>query len=160
MLSSVVRGLLTPVYTLRRGVTISTLLLVGIAPVPTTVGSPVGALGQEEETEEPDLRLRASPRVGFAPAEVLFVGTLRGGSDHHEPFYCASVEWEWDDGTHSERIPDCDPFEPGTSEIRRRFSQRHTFQHSGRYEVRLSLKRRDDVVASVQTVVEIRGGFP
>lgn len=153
-----IRGLLTPVCTLRRGLTVSTLLLVGTAAVPATVGPTIGAGGQE--TEEPDLSLRASPRVGFAPAEILFIGQLRGGSDHHEPFYCASMQWEWDDGTHSERILDCDPFEPGTSKIQRRFSQRHTFEYSGRYEVRLSLKRQDDVVASVQTVVQVRGGFP
>lgn len=121
----------------------------------TTVGSTTG-----QETEEPELRLRASPRVGFAPAEILFIGELRGGSDDHEPLYCTTEEWEWDDGTHSERTPDCEPFEPGTTEIRRRFSQRHIFRHSGRYEVRLSLKRRDDVVASVRTTIEIRGGFP
>ena len=121
----------------------------------TPVGSTTG-----QKTEEPELRLRASPRVGFAPAEILFIGELRGGSDDHEPLYCATQEWDWDDGTRSERTPDCEPFEPGTTEIRRRFSQRHIFQHSGRYEVRLSLKRRDDVVASVRTTIEIRGGFP
>lgn len=156
-----VRGLLARIHTLRRGFTVGALLLVAVVSMPTTVGSTTGAIRTiGQETEEPELRLRASPRVGFSPAEILFIGELRGGSDHHEPFYCASVEWEWDDGTHSERIPDCDPFEPGTSEIRRRFSRRHTFEHSGRYEVRLSLKRRDDVIASVQTIVEVRGGFP
>jgi hypothetical protein len=130
------------------------VLVVGIASTATTVGSTIG-----QETEEPELRLRASPRVGFAPVEILFIGELRGGSDDHEPLYCATVEWEWDDGTRSERTPDCDPFEPGTTEIRRRFSQRHVFQNGGNYEVRLSLKRRDDVVSSVRTTVEISGGF-
>ena len=131
------------------------MLVVGIASTATTVGSTIG-----QETEKPELRLRASPRVGFAPAEILFIGELRGGSDDHEPLYCATMEWEWDDGTRSERTPDCDPFEPGTTEIRRRFSQRHVFQDGGKYEVRLSLKRRDDVVSSVRTTIEIRGGFP
>ena len=115
------------------------------------------ATGRQPETEEPELRLRATTRVGFPPVEVLFIAELRGGSDDHEPLYCASVEWDWDDGTESERIPDCDPYEPGTSEIRRRFSQRHTFQESGSYEVRLNLKKRDEVILSARTTIEIRG---
>ena len=59
-------------------------------------------LGQEEEDDEPELRLRASPRVAFAPAEVLVLAELRGGADDYEPLYCASVEWIWDAGTQSE----------------------------------------------------------
>ena len=115
------------------------------------------ATARQTETEEPELRLRATTRVGFPPAEVLFIAELRGGSDDHEPLYCASVEWDWDDGTVSERIPDCDPYEPGVSEMRRRFSQRHTFQESGTYEVRLNLKKRDEVIQSARTSIEIRG---
>ena len=152
----VLRRLLTRVGALRKVRTLVLLVVVGVASIPTTVGS---TFGQERETEEPELRLRAVPRVGFAPIEILFIGELRGGADDHEPLYCASVEWEWDDGTRSERIPDCDPYEPGTSEIRRRFSQRHRFDRGGNYEVRLSLKRRDETVSSVRTTVEIRSGF-
>jgi hypothetical protein len=117
-------------------------------------------LGQEEEDDEPELRLRASPRVAFAPAEVLVLAELRGGPDDYEPLYCASVEWIWDDGTQSESTPDCNPYEPGVSEIRRRFSMRHRFSRGGKYEVRLNLKRRDEVVASERTTIEVRGGRP
>ena len=47
------------------------------------------------------------------------------------------------------------------SEIRRRFSRRHTFQFADRYEVRLNLKRRDDVVISARVRVTVQGGrFP
>lgn len=117
-------------------------------------------LGQEEEDGEPELRLQASPRVAFAPAEILVLAELRGGPDDYEPLYCASVEWEWDDGTRSESTPDCDPYEPGVSEIRRRYSMRHRFSVGGSYEVRLNLKQRDDVVASERTTIEVRGGRP
>ena len=109
------------------------------------------------QDDAPELRLRATPRVGFPPADILFIAELRGGPDDNEEFYCASVEWDWDDDTKSERIPECDPFEPGVSEIRRRFSQRHTFQHSGQYEVRLNLKSRGDVVISGRTTIQVRG---
>ena len=114
----------------------------------------------DAQDDRPELTLRARPRVAFAPAEISFTGVLRGGPDDYEDFYCVSAEWDWDDGTRSESIFDCDPYEPGVSEIRRRFSRRHTFNLGGRYEVRLTLKRRDDVVELVRTSIVIQGGFP
>ena len=119
-----------------------------------------GFVGQAQRggDERPELSLRASPRVAFAPAEILFVAQLRGGADDYEDFYCATVEWDWDDDTRSESTPDCEPYEPGTTKIRRRYSQRRRFDYGGRYEVRINLKRRGDTVASARTVVELRGG--
>ena len=110
------------------------------------------------DDDKPELTLRSTPKVGFAPAEILFVAQLRGGADDYEVLYCATIEWDWDDDTHSESTPDCDPYEPGTSKIRRRFSTRHKFEYGGRYEVRLRLKQRDDTVASARTTVVLRGG--
>lgn len=111
--------------------------------------------------ERPALTLRARPNVTFSPNPISFTGLLRGGSDDYEDLYCVSAEWDWDDGTRSESTYDCEPYEPGVSEIRRRFSRRHTYQFAGRYEVRLSLKRGDDVVTSARVRVSVRGGrFP
>jgi len=127
-----------------------------VAPL---LGLPAGMNAQEDE--RPELTLRARPNVAFAPAEIRFTGLLRGGPDDHEDFYCVSAEWDWDDGTRSESTFDCEPYEPGASEIRRRFSRRHSFQSAGRYEVRLFLKRRSDVVVLARTNVTIQGGgFP
>ena len=133
------------------------LLLAGAALA--AVGGHGGAVRAQAEGEgRPELSLRASPRVGFAPADILFVAELRGGADDWEEFYCTSVEWDWDDDTRSESTPDCDPYEAGTSRIRRRFSMRHRFEYGGRYEVRFRLLRRDDPVAAARTIVELRGG--
>jgi hypothetical protein len=110
------------------------------------------------QDDRPELNLRARPQFAFAPAEISFIGVLRGGRDDYEEFYCVSAEWDWDDGTKSESILDCDPYEPGISEIRRRFSRRHTFTLGGRYEVRLTLKRRDDVVQLERTSVVVQSG--
>ncbi|MCY4633048.1 MAG: PKD domain-containing protein [Acidobacteria bacterium] len=107
--------------------------------------------------DDPRLRLRATPRVGLAPASILFVGTLDGGPDDNEELYCTTIEWDWGDDTLSESTPDCEPLEPGRTEIRRRFSVRHTFDYAGRYEVRLNLKRRDDILISARTRIEVRG---
>ena len=131
---------------------LAALLWAGTTP-PGSVG-----LAQRGGDDRPDLTLRASPRVAFAPAEILFVAQLRGGADDYEDFYCTTVEWDWDDDTRSESTPDCEPYEPGTSQIRRRFSQRRRFDYGGRYEVRINLKKRGDTVASARTVVELRGG--
>jgi len=121
-----------------------------------SIGLPARAIIQDDR---PELTLRARPNTAFAPVEVVFTGRLRGGNDDHEDFYCLSAEWDWDDGTTSESIFDCDPYEPGTSEIRRRFSRRHSYRIGGRYEIRLSLKRRDEVVETARTNIVIQGGF-
>ena len=108
------------------------------------------------EPEEPKLRLRASPQVTFAGDQVLFIAELRDGDDDYRELYCVTVEWDWDDGTRSESTPDCDPYEPGVSKIRRRYSTRHTFRDGGRHEVRVFFKQRDDVIASVKQAIEVR----
>ena len=113
---------------------------------------------QASQDDKPDFSLRASPQVAFAPTEILFVAELDDGSDHYEQFYCATIEWDWDDDTRSESTPDCEPYEPGVSKIRRRYSIRHRFDYAGRYTIRVHLKRRDDTVASARTVIELRGG--
>ena len=112
------------------------------------------------QEERPELRLRARPNLAFAPVEIIFTGLLRGGPDDNEEFYCVSAEWDWDDDTRSESVFDCDPYEPGTSEIRRRFSRRHSYDIGGRYEVRLTLKRGGDTVETARTAVTIQGGAP
>ena len=135
---------------LRRHVTIvSTTLILML-----TLTSVATLDGQDDDAE---LRLRATPRVAFAPADVLFVGQIRGGPDDNEELYCLEIEWDWGDDTTSEQTLDCDPYEPGVSEIRRRFSVRHTYNYGGRYEVRLHLKQGDDVVISGRTRIEVRG---
>ncbi len=111
-----------------------------------------------QASDEPELTLRASPQVGLAPLEILFIAQLRGGSDDYEEFYCAAIEWDWDDDTRSSTTPDCDPYEPGQSKIRRRFSIRHEFEYPGRYTIRVFLRKSGEVVATARTVLELRGG--
>lgn len=139
------------------GFRLSALLLAGAA-LAALGGHGSAVLAQDDGEGRPELSLRASPRVGFAPADILFVAELRGGADDWEEFYCASIEWDWDDDTRSQSTPDCDPYEAGESRIRRRYSMRHRFEYGGRYEVRFRLLNRDDPVASARAVVELRGG--
>ena len=136
-------------------------LIVGTVLLSMIGVNPTAVVAEQEEEEEPELTLRARRNLGFAPVEIGFPGLLRGGADDNERFYCLSAEWDWDDGTRSESIFDCDPYEPGVSEIRRRFSRRHSYDIGGRYEIRLILKKRDEVIATARTAVRVQGGrFP
>jgi len=124
-------------------------VLLAVLPISLSLGA---------QNDRPELTLRARPNLAFAPVEISFTGLLRGGTDDHEDFYCVSAEWDWDDGTKSESIFDCDPYEAGTSEIQRRFARRHSYHTGGRYEIRLTLKRRDDIIDSARTSIVIQGG--
>tara|TARA_B100000949_G_C14019978_1_gene340887 strand:- start:75 stop:524 length:450 start_codon:yes stop_codon:yes gene_type:complete len=130
-----------------------TMLLASVLSVITATAFVTG----QDRDDDPDLRLRATPRVSLVPAEILFVGQIRGGPDDNEELYCPTIEWDWDDDTTSEQTLDCDPYEPGVTKIRRRFSVRHRYDYGGRYDVRLHLKRRDDILISARVRVEVRG---
>jgi hypothetical protein len=126
------------------------------------VALPVLLVGLSAQTADKDARpsisLRATPSFAFAPARVVMRAELRGGADDYEDFYCPGVEWEWDDGTTSEAVQDCEPYREGESRMKRRYVGEHTFQQAGRYRVVFKLKRNDKVVAAANTTVEIRPG--
>ena len=122
-----------------------------------------------EQNRKPSISLRANPPIGFSPLRVVVTAEVKGGANDYEDYYCASVEWDWGDDTKSENKTDCDPYEAGKSEIKRRYVQEHTFRSvstdpSGaptgpmQFRVKFSLKQKNKVVGSGQTVVEIRSG--
>jgi len=135
------------------------LLLTSSAALPAALPGPLTVEGaQNEKPRRPKLTLRSNPAFAFSPALVTLTVELKGGDDDFEPFYCAAVEWDWDDGTRSEKRDDCPPYEPGTSEIRRRYAIQHRFNIPGVYNVRFRLKQRGEVVASVTRRVTVRRG--
>jgi len=105
--------------------------------------------------ERPQMTLRASPMIGFPPLKSVLTAELTGGANDFEDYYCAKVEWEWGDTTTSSASYDCDPYEPGKSEIRRRFTTEHTFREPGRFEVAFRLKQGSKVVGSVKVTVTV-----
>jgi hypothetical protein len=120
------------------------------------------AFAQEEQDrpkpKKPSVSIKATPAISFSPARIVFTADLKGGSDDFEEFYCAAVTWEWGDGTESENVIDCEPYEPGKSKIQRHFTTRHQYESSGEYRVVFRLKRQDKVVGSGSTVVRVRPG--
>jgi hypothetical protein len=127
-----------------------------IAAICVALGAP-GAAAQAEKDGRPKLSLRASPRMGRSPLRVVFTAELTGGANDFEEYYCPTVEWEWGDGTESASTLDCEPYEAGKSEIRRRFTQQHTFK-GGEHTVTFRLKRRDEQVAATTVQVQVQPG--
>jgi plastocyanin len=117
---------------------------------------PMSAQKPKPDKEKPELKLRASPTIGFAPARVVATAELVGGPDDYEDDYCATVEWDWADNTTSSASYDCDPYQPGKSHIRRRFSQEHTYRTPGEYRITIRLKQGSRVVAFATAIVQVR----
>lgn len=113
---------------------------------------------QQPEPKKPTIALRATPPVGFTPMRVRASAELRDGSDDYADFYCATVEWEWGDGTMSENSSDCDPYEAGKSVIQRRFAAEHTYRQGGAYRIVFRLKQRSKVVGSATATIQVRAG--
>lgn len=144
--------------TLRRSA--RSLTLAALATGLALVG-PAGASQRagDDQNRKPSVAFRATPPVGFAPLRVRVVVDIRGGADDYADFYCASVEWDWADGTVSGSSEDCKPYEAGKSTIQRRFTAEHTFRQSGDYDIAFRLKQKDRIVALSKTTVRVRSGI-
>jgi hypothetical protein len=110
------------------------------------------------QEKRPQLKLTARPPLGMAPQKVVLTAEILGGPDDSEDFYCPTIEWDWGDDTKSESTADCDPYEPGKSSIKRRWTVDHVFR-AGRYTVVLRLKKRDKSITQATVSIEIRPGL-
>jgi hypothetical protein len=114
---------------------------------------------REQGNKKPSLSLKASPSIAFAPARIVIVAEVKGGSNDFEDFYCPNVEWDWGDDTTSKADTDCDPYAPGKSEIKRRYTIEHRYKNSGAYKIVLRLKKGDKLVATANAQVQVRAGL-
>jgi hypothetical protein len=114
---------------------------------------------REQGNKKPSLSVKASPAVSFAPARVVVVGEVKGGLDDNEEFYCPTVEWEWGDFTQSVVEADCEPYAPGKSEIKRRYTVEHQFKNPGSFKIALRLKKGSKVVAQGSAQIQVRAGL-
>lgn len=112
-----------------------------------------------DKNPKPSITVKASPIVAFAPARVVLTAEVKGGANDYEEFYCATVEWEFGDGTKAEATTDCDPYEAGKSEIKRRYTHDRVFRIPGDYNVAFRLKQKDKTVATARTSIKVRPGL-
>ena len=121
-----------------------------------SVGTP--AHGQQPDVKKPTLTVKVTPPFGFSPLRVRAAADIRDGRDDYEEFYCATVEWDWGDGTVSENTSDCEPYEAGKSKIKRQFSSDHVYRLGGAYRIVLRLKQKTKAVATASTTIQVRSG--
>ena len=113
----------------------------------------------KESDQRPKLSLKATPMMAIAPVRVVFTAELTGGANDFQEYYCPSVEWDWGEGTVSQTTGDCEPYEEGKSEIKRRFTVEHTYPRGGNYRIAFRLKQRDRLVANASINVQVRPGM-
>jgi hypothetical protein len=99
---------------------------------------------KDQEAKRPKVTLKAAPLVG--------------GANDYEDFYCPTVEWDWGDGTQSESTTDCDPYQAGKTEIKRRFTVEHVFR-AGNYRVAFRMKRRNRPIVAATANIQVRPGI-
>ena len=117
-----------------------------------------GASDAAPKPKRPRLELRATPRMTFSPAHILFTAELTGGDDS-EDYHCPEIEWDWDDGGKSVQETDCKPFEPGVTKIDRRFTAEHDYRNAGIYSVRVTMRRAERPIATTSVRITVRPGL-
>ena len=109
------------------------------------------------DKKKPSVTLRANPVSGLAPLKVVLTASVVGGPNDYEDFYCPTIEWEWGDETKSESKVDCEPYEPGKSEIVRSYTVEHRFNIGGDHRVQFRLKKNKKTVGSASVIVRVTG---
>jgi len=138
-------------------------LVAATAGLAIAASAPLGAAqkndkSKDQDANRPRITLRAQPVVAVSPARVVLTAELVGGADDFQAFYCPTVEWAWGDDTVSESTVDCDPYEAGKSQIKRRFTVEHIFRRAGVYKIYFHMKRKDKMLGSATVTVQIQAG--
>jgi hypothetical protein len=116
-----------------------------------------GKDSKDKDDRRPKLTLKAQPVVSISPSKVTLRAELVGGANDYEDFYCPTIEWDWGDGTQSESTLDCEPYEAGKSEIKRRFTVEHVFR-AGSHQIAFRLKHHDKALAMATTTIQVQAG--
>jgi hypothetical protein len=143
-----------PVRSTRSLIAAAAVVLSGVTAVTAGSTRPAGAA----DKNKPSISLKANPTITFSPATIFFVAEIKGGASDDPELYCASVEWEWGDETKDQSSSDCEPYEPGKSQIKRRFVAQHRYSQASDYRVHFRLKQKDKVVGFAQVNIKIRPG--
>ncbi len=93
---------------------------------------------------------------------LVATAELTEGANDYQDYYCPKIEWIWGDGTQSESGEDCEPYEAGKSEIRRRYTADHNFRSDpasggGSIEVIFRMKQGSKIVLSLRQTIKVQG---
>jgi len=113
---------------------------------------------KSQDAKRPKVTLKAQPAISMSPSRVILTAELNGGANDFEQFYCPTISWDWGDGTTSEASNDCQPYEQGKSEIKRRFTIEHTFR-AGNYRILFRMKQHDKIVGLATATIQVRPGL-
>jgi hypothetical protein len=138
--------------------TVATCVALATAGVWVVAQQKSGKPTREQDAKRPKITLRVQPQVAISPARVVLTAELVGGSDDFEEFYCAGIEWAWGDDTSSESTTDCEPYEAGKSQIKRRYTAQHQFQRPGVYKLYFHLKQKDRILGSATATLQVQPG--
>ncbi len=127
------------------------LICCAFAVSPTTAAS--------DKDNKPSIALKSAPVTGFAPFRVVLTADVKGGPDDYEQYDCATAEWDMGDGNKAEQSVDCDPYEAGKSQIKRRYVREQVFDTPGEFRVLFKLKQKNKVVGSGATTIRVRPGL-
>jgi hypothetical protein len=116
-------------------------------------------LSGSDKDKKPKINVKANPAMAISPARVVVSADINGGPDDYEEYYCAGVEWDWGDDTRSNNSADCEPYEAGKSQFKRRFTADHVYRLAGEYRIQFRLKKKDKPIAAASTSVKIRPGL-
>ncbi len=116
----------------------------------------------EQGKGKPKAALRVNPTLLFPPARVVATAELTEGASDFQDYYCPKIEWVWGDDTQKESGEDCDPYEAGKSEIRRRYSADHTYRPDptggpASYELIFRMKQGSKIVLSLRQTIKVQG---
>ena len=114
--------------------------------------------GADDKDKRPKIEVKVSPAMGTNPVRVVATADLNGGADDYEEFYCPSIEWDWGDDTKSTNAADCDPYEAGKSQIKRRFTADHTYRTAGDFRIQFRMKKKGKTTGASASV-KVRPGI-
>ena len=131
-----------------------------MALVCTSIFTP-SSMAANQGKGKPKAALRVNPTLVLPPARVVATAELTEGANDFRDYYCPTIEWSWGDDTQKESGEDCDPYEAGKSEIRRRYTADHMYRHdpmggAGNYEIIFRMKQGSKVVLSLRQTIKVQ----
>jgi hypothetical protein len=118
----------------------------GVARTAALALALASSLAASEKPKGISVSVRALPRVAIAPAFIQFSVEIEGGKD--EDVHCASLEWDWGDGSKGSTDAECPEFVAGETKVERFFEAEHEYRRQARLSVRVRVVKEGKPLAT------------